>query len=219
MARPITASIHHPKYNPGRARRAWRRWNRGILAAVLLVASSVVAMNVLVDPYQVFRVIEYRNGFAPNEWDNKFDWLSAHPEQADILLLGSSRMGLFDPRWLEAQYPGRRAYNFSKLAARPSDIARLLPALERAGLAPREIILGIDVFPFLSRNGDRGPAHFDPPFISGESRAKFLSRYLFLASFLQSGLRLNHQRQPLPELVFDHGTILSDYFGLRQDRL
>lgn len=210
----MSPPVQHPVCN---SPRRWRRWNRWVLSAVIAIASGVVGMNVLIDPYQVFRVFEYRNGFTPNEWDNKYAWLKDHPEQAQWLLVGSSRMGIWDPRWFD-QDNHRTSYNFSKLAARPSDVARLLPALKTAGLVPRHLVLGIDIFPFLEKSSNRGPAHYNPPFISNEPRWRFLSRYLFLASFTSSALRLKHYIADSPELVFDFSTGLYRTPGLIKRR-
>ncbi len=202
---------------PATGTHSWQRWNRWVLSIVIVVALGVVGMNVFIDPYQVFRLVPYRNGFTPNELDNKYMWLNKHPEQTEFLLLGSSRTGIWDPRWFD--HNGQRiSYNFSKLAARPTDIAQLLPALKATGLTPRHIILGIDIFPFLEHPGDRGPAHYPPPFISGESRFTFLARYFFLASFVPSALRLKHAMAEQPELLFDFSTGLYRTPGLIRRR-
>jgi hypothetical protein len=190
--------------SPATYRKAWRRWSRAVLTTVLLIAISIVGMNVLIDPYEVYRWIPYRNGFTPNEWDNKLAHLRTHPNQAQILLLGSSRMGLYDPRWFSSDPDKQDAYNLSKLAARPSDIVPLLEALARHELIPREIWFGIDLYPFLESPAPRGPAHYTPPFITGKSEGHFLSRYLFQPAFIPAFMRIKQSLSATPELVFDY---------------
>lgn len=183
--------------------RGFARWSRRWVFAVGFAAVGVVSANLLLDPYQVFNLVELRDSYAPNEIHNKIEHLLTHPGRHDAFFVGSSRMGMFEPAAAQALHPERSFYNLSVLGVEPHEQLAMLQALQAGGVAVRELVIGIDLYPFLTRRAQADPAHTPHRAMSGESRAQFLSRYLFLASYQYGIGRLAHTLAEEPSIDFD----------------
>ncbi len=186
--------------------KAFRRWNVTVILMALFSAAAVVAMNVIIDPYQVFRVTAMKDGYTPNEWFNKLNHLLEDPGQYNAFMLGSSRLGLIDPQVLESVYPMSSFYNLSKFAARPSDWPDLLKGLEQSGVKMERVVIGLDLYPFISRRGGGDPAHIDPPALSGDNLLSFYSSYLFRSSFYVAAMKLGHHLSSDQDIAFNYAT-------------
>jgi hypothetical protein len=182
---------------------AWRRWSTVVSVSVIFVVAAIVSLNVLVDPFSVFGVNSGRHGFTPNERYNKVEFLLSHSSDFDSFILGSSRMGVFDPDALESLRPGRSYYNLGLFAGTPNDAYRILSTLIDRGVSVKEVLLGLDVFPFTEASSITDPATRHHPTVLGVSEVSYLSSYLFIPSFLPSLSRLLHQRSELPDIEFD----------------
>ncbi len=183
--------------------RGFATWARRWVFAVGVAAVGVVGTNLILDPYQVFNLVELRDSYAPNEIHNKIEHLLTHPQRHDAFLVGSSRMGLFEPAAAQAIHPERSFYNLSVLGVEPYEQLAMLQALQAGGVAVREVVIGIDLYPFLTRRAQADPSHTPHRAMSGESRWEFLSRYLFLASYQYGIGRLAHTLAEEPSIVFD----------------
>ena len=178
-------------------------WNRRLLRYVIGVVAAILLFNVLVDPYEIFRLVSYRGGFAPNERFNKVEYLLAHPDKYDSFIVGSSVMGLFDPRVVESKRPGQRAYNLSFLRGTPAEALATLRTLKAHGVKIKEIVMGIDVFPFIESSEYVEPFRRPHPAVSGESVAAFYASYMFTSGIVQGINRLSHALEPQPKIAFD----------------
>lgn len=192
-------------------------WNRNLLRNVTCIVVSIILFNVLVDPYEIFGIVSYRGGFAPNERFNKVDYLLAHPKKYDSFILGSSVMGQFNPRLLDLKRPGQRAYNLSYLRGTPAEALATLRTLQANGVRIKEIVMGIDVFPFIESSEYVEPFRRPHPSVSGESAASFYLSYVFTSGLVQGINRLSHAFEPQPKITFDlRGT--GEYRLLSYDR-
>lgn len=192
-------------------------WNRRLLRNVTGIVVAIVLFNVFVDPYEIFGIVSYRGGFAPNERFNKVDYLLAHSEKYDSFIVGSSVMGQFNPRLLELKRPGQRAYNLSFLRGTPAEALDTLRTLQANGVRIKEIVMGIDVFPFIESSEYVEPFRRPHPAVSGESVASFYLSYVFTSGLVQGINRLSHAFEPQPKIAFDlRGT--GEYRLLSYDR-
>ena len=178
-------------------------WNRRLLRYVLGVVATILVFNVLVDPYEIFRLVSYRSGFAPNERFNKVEYLLAHPDKYDSFIVGSSVMGLFDPRVMESKRPGQHVYNLSFLRGTPAEVLATLRTLKARSVRIQEIVMGIDVFPFIESSEYVEPFRRPHPAVSGESAAAFYLSYMFTSGIIQGINRLSHAFEPQPKIAFD----------------
>jgi hypothetical protein len=185
------------------AARSWHRWNLLVGCGLLVSAVAVIGFNYCVDPYEIFHSGIFKPAFAVNERYNKVEYLLANKDKYDSFIVGSSVMGAFDPRVAQDLHPGHRYYNFSFLGGLPSEALANLKAIKREGVAVKEIVMGIDVFPFKQVATSGGFSQKPHPIVSGQSRMGFLSSYLFASSAWQGATKIWHHQQPQPSLVFD----------------
>ena len=182
---------------------AHRRFNRWVLVGVYGVLFGVMALNAIIDPYRVFRLVEWGSGYTDNERYNKVAHLIDHVDQHDAFIVGSSRMGLYDPNDLNQLRPGRDYYNLAAFGGSAQDALLMLRAIQAHGVIIREVVFGIDLFPFLEPPGEVTPAYRHHPAASGQSYAAFFASYLFSPSVTHAFLKLQHTRMAEPDLEFD----------------
>lgn len=161
---------------------------RAAVALSALIGGAMPAWNWWVNPYQVFDVdhdiAEPYTSPATNERYLKVRHLlntlsaPASEQSIDCLLVGSSVMGLLDPRLLAVFFPDNRCYNLAFLAGRPGEILQTIKALIGQGLPLKRIVYGLEPFAF-SDPGNEGPANRLHPIVTDESRWKFYLDYLF----------------------------------------
>jgi len=181
----------------------WRKWSTFVAFSVFVIVAGIVSLNVFVDPFSIFGVNVGRHGFTPNERYNKVEFLLTNPGDFDALILGSSRMGVFDPTTLERHRPDRSYYNLGLFAGTPNDAYRILATLFDNGIEVNEVLLGLDVFPFTEATPITDPATRHHPAVLGVSRLTYFSSYLFIPSFLPAFSRLRHQYSDQPDIEFD----------------
>lgn len=181
----------------------WWKWALSVATGVILIVAGIVSLNILVDPFSVFGINNGRHGFTPNERYNKAEFLLSDPTMFDSFILGSSRMGVFDPADINRLRPGRRYYNLGLFAGTPKDSYQILSTLIDHGAQVNEVLLGLDVFPFTEATDSNDPATRHHPQVLGVSPASYYSNYLFIPSFLPSLSRLRHQRAPKPDIAFE----------------
>lgn len=119
-----------------------------VLFAVLAVAllAGAVALNVAVNPRGEF---PHRGVVPSSEHDAVVKlWLLQDSGAApQTLILGSSRAQPWDPAQLAA-HTGGPAFNFAIAGALPTDQVLLYKELDRRGLLPRTMVVGLDVDAF-----------------------------------------------------------------------
>lgn len=169
---------------------SFNQFYRRSLFIVLLLTTALPLWNVIVNPYQVlpspFAVIPF--GYSPvtNERYLKLEYLLNTGEDSgqfspDAYVVGSSVMGLIDPKLAEPHFPGTHFYNLAFLAAKPGEILATLKALKQAGRPLRRILYGLEPIGFTDRD-NHGPAYRLHPLAAGENQWRSLWNYGFAPS-------------------------------------
>lgn len=202
----------------GDPRRA-RRWSGWLVTAVAAWTALLLTVNLLVDPFQVFGLLPLRDSYGPNEMLNKYRHLAAHPERHDAFLVGSSRMGAYEPATANRLRPGRRYYNLGVLGSRPAEQLALLQALRAAGVTIREVVVGLELYPFLTPRPPDALTYRLPPEVTGEARLAFYLAYLWHVDYSRLLSRVGHHFHAQPQMRFDFtGTGRYVLAGLERER-
>ena len=180
----------------------WRTWNRRVAVALCCAGLSVPAFNLALDPFSVLGTAEYLpQSSRVNERFLKVQHLLEHPGHADSFILGASTMGVFDPRFAARMTSGGRWYNLSFLGGTPVDALNALKVLRQHGHPIRQVMYGIDIFPFRKLEASRDVWRQGHPEIRGESALAYLTRFVF-ASSVSSGMeRIAGSISPQPPRV------------------
>jgi hypothetical protein len=113
-------------------------------------------------------------------------------------------MGLFDARVADALRPGRHYYNLAVFGGQATDALKMLSTLRRQGIPVREIVMGIDLFPFFRPEGEVTPAYRHHPAVTGQSWPSFYLGYLFAPSVYHALQKVKESRGLVPWTAFDY---------------
>lgn len=177
----------------------WSRFNRIVLSLCLAAAVTVPALNLTIDPYDVFGTGLLGPASTTNERVAKARFVVAQPNAFDTMIMGSSIAGVIDPRLLAA---GGTAYNFSFFSATPGDILKTLQMLERARHLPRRLYVALDPIMF-TRPVPGAPQMRLPPEASGERAWTFWRDYLFAGSTSALIAKVSERLADVRGVVFD----------------
>jgi hypothetical protein len=161
---------------------------RTVLGCALLACGGGLALNAVVDPFDVVgtRLLPRYGGLQ--ERYLKVAYLAGHPE-FDTFLLGSSRVGTTRTEDVERAFPGARAYNLTVSQANEWDALTLGRWLLATRPALRRLLVQVD---WPVGFGPDKPGHAlltaMPPAITGEDPWAFRQRYLL--SFPLEPIRL-----------------------------
>ncbi len=170
----------------------WASWNVMTVSLLTLAAMTVPAFNILVDPYGVFGTPWPRDSNAMNERFLKVEHVLKNAGKYNAFLIGSSVMGIYDPKVAERIRPGMRFYNLSFLGGTPGESLAVLRTLNRHGVKVHEVVMGIDVYPFRKRvDTDRHDRRAHPS-VTGQNRLSWYASYLFAPSLLPGLTRLEN---------------------------
>lgn len=184
-------------------RTPWYRWNLMLAAVAATGVLALLAVNVLSDPYLVLHTSSLRPGTMTNERYNKIEHVLANPRRYDAFLVGSSVIGVFDPHTAERLRPGHRYYNLGVFSGTPADAHRMLLTLARHGVTIREVVLGLDFFPFAEATDSTHPSFRQHPLVTGTPAWRYRLAYLLQASFLHAANKIVHHLAPQPVIEFD----------------
>lgn len=148
-----------------------RKLGIAVLAAVLLIP----ALNLAVDPTEVFGTGLLPHRFQVNDRYRKFEYLLTECGDCTGFLLGSSRMGYTDPALFDRLLTRGRAYNMNISSANAWDFLEFARFLERRHIHAELLVVQLDL---TEEYGDRGRYQHHPAF-SGESRFRFFFENLF----------------------------------------
>jgi len=156
-----------------------------------------------IDPYQVFEVLDIPNGHTSNERYNKVSHLIKNPKKHNAYLMGSSKIGLIDPAYAEMHRPNREYYNLGVFGGHAGDALKMLKALKTNNVQIDEVVFGIDILPYISKETEVTPAYRHHPVVSGVSQFDFYSSYLFVPSVFHSAMKLSHIMRGAEDISFD----------------
>jgi hypothetical protein len=182
----------------------WRRWNRSMLAIATAAALSVPALNLFIDPYDVFGTSPLGAGSLSNQPFQHLRVLGAKGHGFNTVVLGTSVAGIADPRDVDtALGGGARTYNAGVFLASPSDLRLMVGHLQRAGTLPERLVIGLDPFLLLPRPR-HVPFQFTLPSAAlGRGEIAWLPEALFAASVPHMASKVVEWATGLRSVVLD----------------
>ena len=181
----------------------WAQWSKRCLALLVVAGATMPAINVLVDPFDLFETGVVPAGPYTNQRFHHTRNLLANPDRHNVLLLGTSIMGIVQPGTVEAIVPGARAYNAGFFLATASDLALLVRRLQAGNALPRNVVIGIDPYLFAPPPENLSYEFRFPWSVAGESQSTWWFDALFASSLSQSATKLIDVASPVPSIVFD----------------
>lgn len=120
----------------------------------------------------------------------------------DSYIVGSSIMGLVDPRLVNHYFYDRHFYNLAFLAAKPDEILATLRGLKRDGVTIKTVVYGLEPIAFTDIKS-YGPAYQLHPEASEQSRERVVFDYLFASSLSDGFSRLMTSINGNPSVRYD----------------
>lgn len=196
----------------------WSTWNKVALGGIAAAALSVIAFNVVLDPWSTLKTAEWmRQGYNLNERFRKVEFLRHNIGKFDSFILGSSTMGLWPVEPAAQSRPEGRWYNLAFLAGTPPDALRALKYLHSQGQPIKEVVYGIDIFAFRKAERSREMWKREHPLVAETGWWDWYRSHLFASSFLFGLDRIAHEMKQEPRMFFDvDGT--GRYYLLDWDR-
>ena len=149
----------------------------GIVAAAI---AAIGGLNLVVDPFYIFRTPFLTIQYQINERFAKVQFLRDGHRRFNGYILGSSRIVHTSPRLLDDAFDGARFYNFSTAGATPWEhLLHLRYFLER-GFTVRRLFVGIDVDLALTTKGYQPSDYLFRlhPHVTGRSLPAYYGDYL-----------------------------------------
>lgn len=185
---------------------SWPQWSKRCLALLLIAGLAVPAVNLVVDPFDLFRLGIVPSGPYTNQRYHHTKTLVEHPGRFNLLLLGTSVMGITPVRAAEVVVPGARAYNAGFFMASASDLRQLVKHLDAKGALPLNALIGIDPYLFAPRPDDLSYEFKFPADVAGESDIEWWSDAVFASSTSQVFTKLIDVAGPVRSVAFDFET-------------
>lgn len=162
---------------------ASKSFARAWLAAYGLVLAAVVAVNLIVDPYDVFGSPMMPMASTPNTRFSTYRHYIGERERVTVAVIGSSRVGFgIREEMLNARFAPDRFAAIWGQAATPPDAAAIAAGLLRDRLAGRSRLATLVVFVDLHTLGWRSPDQSfyvrQHPEVAGDSLARFYFDHL-----------------------------------------
>ncbi len=157
---------------------SWSKWRNWFAAVFFLGLLTVPALNVIIDPFEVFgtNALPFTVANA-NMRQLKVERMEGR--EYDLLIAGSSVTQMLDPRWIAGR--DKESYN---IAAFSVDTAVLNVSVKYAAKHLRDqgkLIIGVDPAMFIG-GGPRNGAYRLPYRVTGESPFSWYAEYAFAAS-------------------------------------
>ena len=181
----------------------WRTWNRLVLLVLTIACAIPVCVNVLVDPYDLFRVSPVGTGPSLNQRFHHIRHLQSSVGRFNVLLMGTSVMGLADPRVVDKEVPGASAYNMSFFVASPTDMLRASEYLAMKGALPKRVVVGLDTFLFVRRDASLPKQFSLPAEVTGESKIAWWADAAYTTSITTAVSKLVESSLAVPPIVYD----------------
>jgi hypothetical protein len=182
---------------------AWASWNR-IVAVLLAIAVAIPAViNIVIDPYDLFGVSPLGYGPALNQRFQHIRYLTKNPRRFNVLLMGTSIMGINDPRVVDHLVPGARTYNMGFFLATASDLLEAASFLKRQDALPEYVIVGVDTFLFVARDAELRQQFRFPPEVEDRSALNWWLEAAFSSSLPQAANKVFDSFNSLPSVSFN----------------
>ncbi len=122
-----------------------KKWFFNILISATILYGIVLAINIIIDPYGVFRspVFYLDKGF--NERYLKIEWLKENKKYVNSYIFGSSRVGSTFPDTIEQYIPESKFYNMSVIYGNIVDTNKMITYLVTNNFPVKNIYFQIDM--------------------------------------------------------------------------
>lgn len=147
----------------------------------LLPLGLLSALNLVVDPYEIFQTKLFKEVGATQERYLKIEYLKKH-KVFDTFLFGGSRMGTTVPADIEAVLPGTHIYNFYVSSGNQTDNLVHGRWLLKTQPQLKTFYIQVD-WPDSVGLTKANYQYWTHPEVLGESSTGFLAQYLFLLSY------------------------------------
>lgn len=190
---------------------SFRHFNLCILVCLLVMLGSLIAMNVVIDPYGVLGSSSLPAGASSNERYLKLEHLKNNAGKYEQLMFASSRSGMTDPAWVESR-TGLTTYNLSVFSGKPSDMEKLYIGFRVFSKAPVAVFVGVDTMAFMDEQADTDLSRRHHQDISSDGFVRYWLDYLLAPSLLPAIEKFTSRNSPPLEFNFSRGTYtLSGY--------
>lgn len=183
--------------------RSWSSWNVMVIFLIAVAIAIPAAINVFVDPYDLFRVSPLGFGPALNQRFQHIRYLTENSKRFNVLMMGTSIMGINDPRVVDRLVPGARAYNMGFFLATSSDLLEAARFLKRTNALPDQVIVGVDTFLFVARDAELRQQFRFPPEVEGKSAFTWWLEATFSSSLPQAANKVFDSFNRLPSVSFN----------------
>jgi hypothetical protein len=176
----------------------YRRWATLATAGLLVPVLLAFAVNVAVDPFDVFHVPFWPRQYQQNQRFLKIEHLDRNSGRYTGFMFGSSRIGTTWPAALEKYLPQERFYNMTVSSGAPLDAYLMLRYLLDSGHSVRHAYVQVDADILLTEFAfpveDLFRRHH--PHLTGERKLSFYWDYV--ASFPAQNIlgKLRHNLAP-----------------------
>lgn len=183
---------------------SWRKWCYGHGGFILAALLSVACINLLLDPFGVFKSSVFPQSFQLNERFRKVDFLMSNATPFDTYLFGSSRIGVVDPCVYEKLLPGASVYNFSVSSASVADIRNQLVFLSQQPWPLRLVVVQIDLENMMvSKNEESDYLRKAHPLLRHESPWKYYLEYALIQPTENWQGKWENNYKPLEKRKYD----------------
>jgi hypothetical protein len=179
------------------------KWNKIVACGILACIGSVIGFNYVIDPYHIFHSNYVRKGPSVNDRFNKVEHLLKTSGKYNTLIMGSSVMGAYEPKWIEDIDGSRKVYNASLMGGLPVDAQKILILLKKENVKIDHVYMGIDIFPFLQADESRSPSKQHHYLIGGESKEAFYANYFFASSVFHGWIKISDSLEKTTFIDYD----------------
>jgi len=187
-----------------------------LLGVALAAILSVMAANIVIDPYNVVHPLLGEYYFEPNSRVPKVAWLSKNCFSYDSYFVGDSRSGTLSARDL-GDAGGRRFYNLSTPADDVASIVKRLKYFIDRGCPISTVIAAesVDVLLDVDEKESYSLLLRENPAVSGENRVAFYARFFLSPQALTTYFRSVGWRRTPRDFYYLDGHV--DYYWSMRD--
>jgi hypothetical protein len=180
------------------------KFNGILIGAFFVMVGGLVGFNVGFDPYGVLGTSSMSHGPSSNERYLKIEHLRGNRDRYEMLIFGSSRSGMTDPKWVE-EATGLSAYNASVFSGRPRDMQKLYTAYKTMSGPPRAVMVGLDAMSFLLEPEEKDLSRRHHPSVDEAGVLSYWLDYLLAPSVLPAMEKVAANKAPTITFDFEKG--------------
>lgn len=177
-----------------------------ILCVILVYLFSVALINLVVDPFYIFRTPFLGVQAQINDRYAKIEYLQKEKKKFNFYILGSSRMYLTSPDMVEKYIPFGKGYNLATIGATITEHLLHVNYLIKNGFSIKTLYIGLDIdFCFtLKMHKDQDYLLKLHPYVSNTNPIAFYCSYLTILpkGDIKQKLRANFGKKTSPKNQF-----------------